>query len=388
MEREELSQKSKIEGMQQPDKTQCAIEGQQIEIKLRRKKQRAERMAVIFAILFILYAGMKILSYTGRNALYKSAESAGPVLELTEQPDDTEVGLTSSDDSYTWEEGWVRYQDGIYAYNEDILTFLVLGIDKKGEVSTSRNLTDGGQSDAIFLLIINPHTEEISIYSVDRNTMTDIRMVGIGENGTDVISQAQINVQHGFGDGEEESCELTEEAVSKLFYDLPIHGYISVNYGAIPIMNDAVGGVQVTIPEDLVGAKKGWNAGDSVLLEGSDATLFVKWRNTSIFESARLRSKRQKEYLTRFVKQAIAATKADITMPLTLYGEVKPYIVTDITVDEMTYLASEVAGYSFSGDQIYTMPGETVQGEEFEEFYPDMEALKEQMIEIFYEKVD
>ena len=82
------------------------------------------------------------------------------------------------------------------------------------------------------------------------------------------------------------------------------------------------------------------------------------------------------------------ATKKDITMPITLYNKVKRYTVTDISIDEMSYLASELISYKFSGHQIYTMNGETITGDVYEEFYPDMEALKEQMINIFYEKVD
>lgn len=344
--------------------------------KTLRKNKRSRFITVaiiIAAIIVILVLAAVVIRLIGKNALYNGANSKTPSIEQ---------------DDYTWQEGWIRYNDEIYAYNEDIMTFLVMGIDKEGKVKESKSLTDGGQSDAIFLLVFNPHTEEISIISVDRNTMTDIRMVGVGTDGTDVITQAQINVQHGFGDGEEESCELTKEAVSSLFFDLPIHGYISFNYGAVPVLNDAVGGVEVTVPEGITKYKPEWNVGEKVRLKGEDAVLFVQWREPTEFESARVRTLRQKEYLAGFVQQAIEATKSDLSVPITLYNEVKQYTVTDISVDEMTYLIPEVINYSFSDEQIYTMAGETVMGDEFEEFYPDMDALKEQVIEIFYEKVD
>lgn len=349
-------------------------------------KRLAYILGVVVLFLGVVYGSARLVVYLGQRGLYDNANSAGPQLGLEETAaaeEAKEAGTT-----YVWQEGWIRYDGEIYAYNEDILTFLVLGIDKGGEVTESRTATSGGQSDAMFLLILNPHTEQISIYAIDRNTMTDIKMVGMGENGTDITATAQLAVQHGFGDGEAGSCELTRDAVSALFYDLPIHGYISVNYEAIPRINDAVGGVEVTITEDAAGAKKSWKTGDVVLLEGQDAIKFVKWRDTSVFESARMRSARQKTYLTSFIQKAMEATKQDITMPITLYNEVKDYTVTDITVDEMSYLVSEVIGYSFSGDQIYAMPGETLMGETYEEFYPDMDALRAQMIEIFYEKVE
>jgi hypothetical protein len=34
------------------------------------------------------------------------------------------------------------------------------------------------------------------------------------------------------------------------------------------------------------------------------------------------------------------------------------------------------------------MEGETVMGEEFEEFYPDEDALYEMILDVFYEKVE
>ena len=351
------------------------------------KKRRIIRIlayivGIIALFLVLVYAGARTLVYVGQKGLYSKANSSGPKLDIDNSDEN------SDGNGYVWQDGWVRYNGDIYEYNEDILTFLVMGIDKKGVATESWNLTGGGQSDALFLLIVNPHNKQMSIFAIDRNTMTDVTMVGVGDGGVDIVSKAQIAVQHGFGDGGAGSCELTRDAVSKLLFDLPIHGYISVNYEAIPYINDAVGGVEVTIPEDAAGAKWEWNAGDTVTLKGQDAIRFVKWRDTSIYESARLRTKRQKMYLTSFVDKAMEATKKDITMPITLYNKVKRYTVTDISIDEMSYLASELISYKFSGDQIYTMNGETVTGDVYEEFYPDMEALKEQMIGIFYEKVD
>lgn len=340
--------------------------------------------AVLAGFLLVIYAGTKLLLGIGGNRLYQNAESKGPLLESDL---DLDRGETENKEPL-WQEGWVRHKGEIYEYNDKILTFLVMGIDKKGEVTGSRTATDGGQSDALFLAIINPEDETLSILAIDRNTMTDIRMVGAGENGTDMVRTSQLAVQHGFGDGKEGSCELTRDAVSALFFDLPVHGYISVNYEAVPYINDAVGGVEVTIPKDALGGNPNWTEGEQVTLKGQEAISFIKWRDTSVFESARLRMLRQKQYLTAFVSKALAKTKTDVTLPLTLYQGAKNYIVTDLSVDEIVYLASEFMSYHFDGERIYTMEGETVMGEKYEEFYPDMEALKEQVITLFYHKVE
>ena len=41
------------------------------------------------------------------------------------------------------------------------------------------------------------------------------------------------------------------DAVSNLFYGIPINAYVALNMEAVIAINDAVGGVPVHVPEDL-----------------------------------------------------------------------------------------------------------------------------------------
>ena len=75
-------------------------------------------------------------------------------------------------------------------------------------------------------------------------------------------------------------------------------------------------------------------------------------------------------------------------MVLDLYNAVSPQMVTDISLDEAAYLASLLPGYRFDEKDFYLMEGETVMGEEFEEFYPDEDALYKLILDVFYEKVE
>lgn len=329
----------------------------------------------VVAVLFIVIGVMRM----GENRLRSVAGAEAPVLDL----ETAEVSPSEH-----WQEGWVRYEGKIYEYNDDILTFLVLGIDKMEKVSPNVDKVSGGQSDAIFLAVMDTGEKRVSLIGVNRDTMVDVRMVGIGENGEDLIAPAQLAVQHGFGDGMAGSCELTREAVSELFFGLPIHGYVSFNMGGVAALNDAVGGVEVTVLEDLTKLNKDWTEGKEIRLEGTDAFWYVKWRDITIYESARNRLARQKQYLSAFSQQAIAVTREDIRTPVTLYGELKDYIITDITIDEMAYLARELIHYDIDSDTIYSLEGITERGEEFEEFYPDKDALRDLMVRVFYREVE
>lgn len=285
-------------------------------------------------------------------------------------------------------EGQIRRGDRVYEYIDGILTFLVLGIDIDGPVERNKDLVSGGQSDAIFLVVMNPDTKKISLIGVNRDTMVEIVMVGLGTGGGNLTTTAEISVQHGFGDGLNQSCELTRDAVSKLFYNLPIHGYISFNMGGMAALNDAVGSVRLTVLEDMTEINPAWYLGADVTLTGKDAYEYVHYRNVNVFESARNRLARQKQYLSVFAGTALAEIKKDITLPVSLYQAFKPYTVTDLELDEISWLASQLTGYKFDDSAIYTMEGTTVQGARFEEFYPDQEALQELILKIFYREID
>ena len=266
--------------------------------------------------------------------------------------------------------------------------FLAMGTDKMGKVQKAKNNTDGGQADALFLVCANPKTKQINVIGINRDTMVDVVMVGIGEGGEDIIAPAEIAVQHGFGDGMEQSCQLTVDAVSKLFYNLPIHGYLSFNKGGLVELANALGGVKVTIPQDMTNVNSKWKKGAEVTLKGQDAATFVTSRDCDDFESARDRLNRQKLYLSALGKTTFEKLKSDITVPVKLYNKFKPYIVTNLSVDEIAWLATQFSDYTLNADTIYSLEGETKMGEQFEEFYPDKDALKRLMFQLFYNEVE
>ena len=322
--------------------------------------------AIILIILVIV--GFFLILLSGRNKLYGGQKGRTPNLSqgIAKESGDIDV----------------CYQGGIYRYNEDILTFLFLGIDYDEELEVREEGIEGGQSDTIFLLVLNPHSEEISVIAINRNTMTDIDVYN-KYGGYIATVQGQITLQHGYGDGAQISCERSRKAIAKLFYDLPIHGYCSINMGAIPYLNNMVGGVEVTVLEDVGDLKEGVNA----LLWGKDAYYYLRYRDVDSFGSADRRLERQKQYLLAYAATAGKAMKEDITLPIKLYNTLRKYMVTDITVDEMSYLAACITDYNIDSQTLYTLQGETVMGEGFEEFYVDEEALYKLILEIFYEEV-
>lgn len=358
--------------------------------KVKRDKKRKRKvvaltvLAAITGLLAAAFAAFLIVGAIGKANLRSNViaapklENAPVVIEL--QP--------TEEESAGWKEGWVKYNGQIYAYNEDILTFLVMGIDKNRDVKEVEEGTNGGQADALFLVVLNPHDNSLSVIGINRNTMTDISVYD--DNGAYVNTiKAQIAVQHGFGNGVEESCEYQVNAVQHLFYEMPVHGYAAINMSAIGPLTDMVGGVDVVALEDIKsGNSTVIKEGEEVHLEGDLAFAYIHNRDTKEFGSADHRLERQKQFITTYLQKVKQKTKEDIGFPISVYQSIAPQTVTSLTVDEMTYLVSIAKDYSFDENYLYTLKGETKQGDVFEEFYVDETDLFELILKVFYEPVE
>ena len=345
------------------------------------------RIIVIISIIVILgLVSFLIVVNVGKNKLYQEADTKAPVM-ITTQTSVLEEEIPE-EDVEIWQEGDVRYNGQVYRYNKDMLTFLALGIDDRGKVQASNDYTKGGQSDALFLIAINPHNKKVSVIAIPRDTITEIDVYDKNNNFLSTV-EAQITLQHGYGDGMELSCERSVKAVSNLFYQLPIHGYASVGVGAVPVLNDFVGGIDIELMEQIPNGSpeiKNKKVGDMAHLSGWDAYNYLVYRSDE-FASANQRLARQKQYVSAFITAAKEKTQKKLSFPIDLYNKIKSYVVTDVDVAKMSYLATELINYKFDDTQMYSLKGETKMGEKFEEFHPDEKALYELVMEIFYEPV-
>ncbi|MBP3488412.1 MAG: LCP family protein [Roseburia sp.] len=332
-------------------------------------------LGIVIALIILVIAavaGFFVLRAAGKSSLKKNIANAAPVLAA-----DTETGFE--------EEGVVYHNGQKYRYNEELTTILCIGVDSREDtLKKNETLGNSGQADAIFLLVIDEANQKMSVIAIPRDTMTRIDVYDLSGQYYNTV-EAQLALQYAYGDGAMLSCEMMEKAVSNLMYQLPIHACAAINMNAIGVVNDAVGGVTLTALEDLeedYGSM--YKEGETVTLMGDEARLYVQARNENEDYSAVKRLARQKQYLLAFMGQAIQAMKSDITLPLTIYGELSEYMVTDVTAGEITYLATAALNCSFSEDSFYIVAGEQEKGEVYEEYHVDEDALYEMILDIFY----
>lgn len=304
--------------------------------------------------------------------------------------ENTQAADNSSQTTEKWQEGIITYQGKEYEYNKNIRTYLMMGVDNDEPVSAAVNYTQGGQSDAMFLLVTDTKKKTLKIISINRNTMTNIRLCD--QKGNDLGDfYSQICVQHAFGDGRRLSCSRTVDAVSRLFDNIPISGYLAMNMGGIPQMNDEVGGVEVSVLQDLEFPEQNikLKKGDVINLSGEEAYCYLRVRDTGEFDSATDRLRREEQYILAYINKMKATVGGNSAKAVGIYESISDYLVTSV---DFTKLITELMEYDFSDEDMYTVPGETqmgkpVDGKSFEEYYADEEGLQELIMQMFYEEV-
>lgn len=306
----------------------------------------------------------------------KTAEAAARQYELQVQEETNAVTLP---------EGATLWNGAYYTYNENLSNFLFLGVDKEELADTSVGAANAGQTDAIFLLSWNRVDGSLTIVTVPRDTMTSYTAYDLGGEQERVIED-HISLAYAYGDGKHTSCRLTADAVSHLLYGVPIQGYCAVSLDALPVLMDALGGVEVIVPNDsLASVYPECQEGAVWTLNAENAESYLRYRDTSRSQTALLRLERQEAFLEGCAKKAKQCFQEDPGFLTAAYEALEPHMVTNIGIDQFArILEGQIEG---AGIRRFTVPGEGSVGEEgYDEYHADDDRLYEMVMEIFYTK--
>ncbi len=267
-----------------------------------------------------------------------------------------------------------------YALNDNISTLLLIGVDEM-EVEQSKGYRNPAMADFLVLAVFDNELHTCKLLQINRNTMADVPMLGAAGDYIGLTTE-QITYAHSYGDGLEESGENTALAVSRFLYGVDIDNYLSMAMGGIAALNDAVGGVTVTIEDDFTGVDDTLVQGETVTLMGEHAFNFVHARFNMTDDANTSRMRRQSAYMTALVAKLREKLAEDDAFILELYNAVADYVVTDCDINELSQISEELSTYELSG--IVTPEGETTHDGEYTEFYADEKALQQLVADLFY----
>ena len=148
---------------------------------------------------------------------------------------------------------YTEYNGKKYQYNNRVTTLLYAGLDSFDELKQTATYGDKARADSIMLIVLDEVSKKMSVVAINRDTMTEVHR--FSRNGDDLgVYVTHLGYAYTNGDGGEASCENLKTAVSTLFNNLPIDGYMVSNQTSIVMINDLVGGVTVTVPNDDLAA--------------------------------------------------------------------------------------------------------------------------------------
>ncbi len=197
---------------------------------------------------------------------------------------------------------------------------------------------------------------------------------------------AQLALAHTYGTGKLDSCRNAAKAVSELLYGIKIDHYVSFTMDTVAAVNDMVGGVTVTITDDMTSVSPQMYKGATVTLQGDMALSYVRARGSLADSSNLKRMERQRLYVKELVGKLSEKIKTDEYFLRELFNGVSSYITSDCTVNQIIRLSE---GWEELTDwELKTIDGEAIVGDEFMEFYPNEEALKELVLDSFYVPLD
>lgn len=270
----------------------------------------------------------------------------------------------------------VFYNNKQYERNKYLKTVLLLGVDSFTEGAEPQKRYT--QADFIALLVIDTLDESFSILHINRDTITDITQ--INDNGEKYGEfKGQIALAHSYGPTGKIQCLNTVDSVEKLLYGMDVDHYLSLTMDAVPIINDSIGGVTVTLQEDLTALGEEFVKGADITLMGDKVLEFVRWRSNDEINSNLERMARQRQYMSALSEKYLAESEK---VSLGTMLDLNEHLVSDYNANQLTSLTEQLRGYEYKG--IIILEGEAVKSGTYVEYHVDADALQKTVIDLFY----
>ena len=334
----------------------------------KKKRFSGIRIAAILAGAALVYAGILL-----------GARALGNRLERQ----DVQEPVGSLEGRFTSDATTLEYGGRTWTYRErDLTNLLLIGVDWE-ESANAVSDRYGSQADFLLLLTIDRENKAVATLQLDRDTMTGIRVFGPFGDYTGV-RQMQLCLAHAYGQSAKENCENTVWAVSRLLGDIPIDGYLALDMSGISILNDALGGVTVTLEEDFSAIDPQMTQGATLTLQGSQAEAFVRGRRSVGDGTNASRMKRQRAFIRAAEELLVQGMSEDYDYVGNIYDALGEHMITSFRRGWLINKAYESREYQ--RQSTLTPAGSHSVGEDgFMEFHVDQDALCEMLTELYFE---
>ena len=227
-----------------------------------------------------------------------------------------------------------------------------------------------GLSDTMVLIRFNPHTDQLVVLSLPRDTRTLVqgRMTKLNEAN------------------QEGGPALSARSVSDLLGGVEIDRYVRINVQGVEKLIDALGGVKVNVPKDMkyqddsqhlyINLKAGEQR-----LDGSKALQFLRFRYDDHGDIGRIQ--RQQMMMRAVLEQALNP-KTIARLPKIL-SVIQSHVDTNLSVEELLALAGYASKTNSYNTQMLMLPGDFSSTSDYELSYwlPNLREIDGMVSEYF-----
>ena len=236
---------------------------------------------------------------------------------------------------------------------------LVMGIDRVAGAKLGSEEMFSGNSDSILLLHIDPKQSGVSLLSIPRDTQVEIPNLGL----------TKINQANPLG-----GPALVNKVISDNFSGVPIDRYVRFSTDAFRELINQVGGVEVTVPTDMVYEDNTQKLSINLkqgkqILDGDKAEQFARFRSDAFGDIGRVQ---RQQVLLKALREKFVSPLVIARMPGILQA-MQPYIDTNLTLEEISALFNYGVGVDQKAVKMVLLPGRFSGDKEFQSSYWIME---------------
>ena len=268
-----------------------------------------------------------------------------------------------------------------YRENE-VTNYLMIGVDNT-DVTRTTGHQNGGQADFLLVLSVDRIRRTITPVMLDRDTMVPMQTYGVFGHpaGEKVL---QLCLAQAYSGVNMPGSVNTVETVERLLQGIDIHHYVVLDMAAIPLVNDALGGVEVTLQDDFSAFDPVMVKGATLRLMGKQAEFFVRGRMTVADGTNASRMTRQQQYLSGLLTQFRATVKGNQSKLNQVLDSLKGHMATDASDNKLLHDVNAYDDYTWQ-------PLRTLEGRHgldefgFAEFWADEPALKRLVADVWFQ---
>lgn len=259
-------------------------------------------------------------------------------------------------------------------------TIAVFGVDE-----------DEIRTDVIFVVNLNTMTNKVKVVSIPRDTKviwSDKQKRAYNQLTGYTQNISKLNEMAAYGRINQNVGNIRDFTIDEIENILRVHidNYVVVNLDAFKEIVDAIGGVDMYVPQDMyyvdnsqglyINLKEGQQH-----LDAEDAEGLVRFRRYATGDEARVEVQ---QLFLKAVAEKVMSPEMISNLP-NMVTRLLPYVKTDIKLTEVLGYVSLVEEFSLSGLEFHIVPGYGDDSEGPSYYYIDEEGLDELIKDVFYD---